>query len=270
MADAILAVTVTRDEVTASYSESMLRTVAHDATSTGRLVAGGGPMLLPATINTLAQQRNRAAAFLLDESPADWLLFVDSDMGWSEDAVDRLLEAADPVERPAVGALCFGLQKVKTDEMGGWYTRPFPTIYDWTHNEAGEGGFTIRWDYPRDTLTRVAATGAAFLLVHRDVFDKVRAQHGDTWFNRAMMPNSDLLGEDMSFCARLDRMGIPIHVHTGVRTTHYKSLWISEEFYIGARLAAALADDADRTAAAVREGFTPESARAAVEAGTDG
>lgn len=191
--------------------------------------SGLAPMLLPASVNSLCERRNEEARALLN-SDAGWLLFIDSDMGWPPDALDRLLDVADPIERPVVGALCFGFQQRDPDGMGGYDMKPFPTLFDF------DGQFNIRWDYPRDTVTRVDATGCAFLLIHRDVLAKF---DDGTWFDRARL-GSELLGEDLSFCARAGEMGIPIHVHTGVRTSHYKSLWLTEGHYIAARIAAAV------------------------------
>lgn len=245
---AVLAVTLCPPDGqnSTSYTDSILRAVAFDAVNQGVLIRGGGPMMLPASPNTLAEQRNRAAAFLLDESEADWLLFIDSDMGFDEDAVYRLLDAADPDERPVVGALCFGLKKVRTDMRGGWVTEPFPTLYDWRPNPITERfGFRLRFDYAENTVTQVAATGAAFLLIHRTALDKLRAEHGDHWFDRGRMDTDEgLMGEDISFCARLGRAGIPIFVHTGVSTTHLKPVWVDEDFYLAQRALAALRAEA--------------------------
>src|SRR6185436_472199 len=179
--------------------------------------AGLNPMLIPASVNTLPERRNEAVRALLN-SDLDWLLFVDSDMGFEPLALDKLLAVADPVNRPVVGALCFGLQHRDPDGMGGFDTKPFPTLFDFV-----KGTFEIRWDYPRAAVTRVAATGCAFLLIHRDVLAKF---DDGTWFDRARL-GTELLGEDLSFCARAGEMGTPIHVHTGVRTSHHKSLWLS-------------------------------------------
>jgi GT2 family glycosyltransferase len=189
---------------------------------------------------TIAAVRNRVAKYLLDESEAEWLLFIDSDMGFEPDLADRLLEAADPATRPVVGALCFGMQRKEADGRGGWRTVPFPTIYNWRADSDGTAGFRIRWDYPDNTLIPVDATGAASLLVHRDVLAKLRAGGGDTWFDRGANDTGDLLGEDMSFCARVRREGIPIHVHTGVKTTHQRTVWLGEDAYLDARALHAL------------------------------
>ncbi len=50
------------------------------------------------------------------------------------------------------------------------------------------------------------------------------------------MPNTttgQLLSEDLALCLRAGALGIPIHVHTGVRTTHQKTLWLAEDDYFG-------------------------------------
>jgi hypothetical protein len=215
-----------------SFTECLLRAVMYDATKDGMFISGGGPMFLPASPNTLSKMRNNAALYVLDESEAEWLLFIDSDMGFDEDAPYRLLEAADPVERPVVGALCFGMFKHKTDERGGWFTKPFPTLYDWKADEDGSAGFKLRYDFTPGVVTQVAATGAAFLLIHRSALEKVREQAGDTWFDRAKMrPEEELMGEDISFCARLGAAGIPLFVHTGVDTTHLKPVWVDQQYY---------------------------------------
>lgn len=231
-----------------SYTQSLIDLVIHDTSSTGNIMRGGMPMFLPTTPMKIADNRNMAARLLLDEVGAEWLLFIDSDMGFEHTALDLLLAAADPTERPVIGALCFGLRKQATDGMGGWRTVPFPTVMDWrVHTPGEEPGFVARYDYTPDTITQVAATGAAFLLIHRSALEKVRAAMGDTWFDRARMrEGEDMMGEDISFCARLGRLGVPIFVHTGVRTSHKKPVWVNEEYYQGMRLLAAL-DESEKS-----------------------
>ena len=76
------------------------------------------------------------------------------------------------------------------------------------------------------------------------MFERWRASgQGDTWFDRAKThPDDDEMGEDISFCARAGRMGIPVYVHTGVRTNHLKSVHVDEQLYAGQRLLLALAE----------------------------
>lgn len=209
----MLVATLHSGQVSTSYAASAIR-------------SGLQPTFYAANPNTISDRRNEACRDTL--AGHEWLLFVDSDMGWLEGAVEQLVAAASP-DRPVVGALCFGLQYRDPDGMGGFVARPFPTVFDF------DGSFTIRWNYERDTVTKVAGTGCAFLLIHRDALEKFAASQGETWFDRCRL-GSELLGEDLSFCARAGEMGIPIHVHTGVKTSHHKATWVDEAAYVGARL----------------------------------
>lgn len=169
----------------------------------------------------VSASRNTVTARFLDSTDAEWLLWVDSDMRWdpSKD-IQALLDAADPVERPIVGGLCFGMA---TDGM-------FPTIYHFTRVDGRVVTARVR-EYPRDEVFSVAATGAAFLLIHRRVLVEMRdAGFNATfpWFQETELDGNPV-GEDLTFCIRAAGLGIPIHVHTGVRIGHHKSRLLTEE-----------------------------------------
>jgi hypothetical protein len=86
-----------------------------------------------------------------------------------------------------------------------------------------------RKHYQPNTVTPVAGTGAAFLLIHRSALEKLRAEWGDQWFDEIRTERDERVGEDLAFCGRLGAAGIPVHVHTGVRTTHHKDIWVGVE-----------------------------------------
>jgi GT2 family glycosyltransferase len=176
----------------------------------------------------LVAARNQVAAQLI-QSDCDWLLWVDTDMGFAADSLDKLLMVADPTERPIVGGLCFAARQYAHDGMNGYWTKPQPTIYTWLDNPDGGSGFTICPLYPVNSIMQVAATGSAFILIHRSVFEKIAEQFGPTWYDRTPAPNGELLGEDISFCVRASVVEVPVHVHTGVRTSHYKGHWVQEK-----------------------------------------
>jgi hypothetical protein len=216
--------------VTAAWSWSMLCMLANDIQGHQMLVRGGGPMMAKATPMNLTVVRNQFCAQTLDNG-ADWLLLIDSDAGFEPDLAARLVQAADPIERPVVGALAFMVESAQSDGMGGYHWRPAPTIYDWG-GPGGKPGFFVRWEYPDNTVTRVGATGCHALLVHRGVLEAMQAAYGATWFDRIGVAEVDgLLGEDFSFCAKAQKLGVPVHVHTGVKTTHQQTVWLSEETF---------------------------------------
>jgi hypothetical protein len=215
-----------------SWHHSMIELIGWDITHEGRIMRGGYVAYKCGT-DGLVDARNKAVRLFLDEQQADWLFWVDTDMGFAADTVDRLLAAADPVERPVVGGLAFTQRQELSDGMGGWRCRATPTVFDWTVLDDGQMGFSVRWKYPPDQLVRVAGTGAACLLVHRGVFEKIHAEYG-TWYDR--VPNTttkQVVSEDLSFCLRAGALNIPVHVHTGVKTSHQKTVWLSEDDYFG-------------------------------------
>lgn len=218
--------------VSHSFHESVMRLTVWDQIHEGRLVGTGGPFMMACSTGGIVEGRNKITAQWLDETPHEWLWFIDTDMGFAPDTVDRLLAAADPVERPVIGALCFGAQEIKYDGMGGRRIRPAPTIYSPGQDAEGRVGFSTRWHYPANTVVQVAGTGAACLLIHRTAAEKIRAEHGDIWFDRVKYPDGRWVSEDLSFCWRLSTLQIPIFVHTGVKTTHHKQIWIGEDDYI--------------------------------------
>jgi len=236
---------VHEDRLDYSFFHSFMQLLGHDAGNAGRIWRGGF-IARRGTTGDLAAARNGGVSDFL-AGDAEWLWWVDTDMGFAPDTVDRLLDAADPVERPIVGGMCFAQRENEPDGVGGYRPVAWPTIMDWTF-EGERGGWQVRWDYPRDTVTQVHGTGSACILIHRTVFEKIRDVYEDlqreagvrkdndprwdSWYTRVSNPTTgELIGEDLSFCARLMRVEIPIYVHTGIQTTHRKNIWLQEQDY---------------------------------------
>jgi GT2 family glycosyltransferase len=161
--------------------------------------------------------RNDLVRGFLDNTDAEWLLMVDSDMTFPPDALHQLHEHADPETVPVVGGLCFGYQQ----DLG-----PFPTLYSW-----GTGGARVMFDidaYPE--LCPVDATGAAFLMVHRRIFEQYAVDTPLPWFRRSVHDNQ-MVGEDITFCIWLRQEGVPIHVLTSLEIGHVKQFEWTRETY---------------------------------------
>lgn len=190
-----------------------------ERTMVGKTAGAGG----------LAGARNEVTAHWLDQTSAEWLWFIDSDMGFEADTLDRLYGVAKHHGIPALGALCFTSRLGEADGMGGYRPNIFPTLYGWDG-----AGFKISANVPKDKLIRVSATGAACLLLHRKAMEQIRSAHGDEWWTPvryAPEAGGQLLGEDLSLCYRLMEGGHPLFVDTSIKTTHAKTLWIGEEIF---------------------------------------
>jgi GT2 family glycosyltransferase len=195
--------------VRAEFTASLLAVCMEGATRIRTVIAlESGP--------NISTGRNLIVREFLDGNLAPWLLMCDTDMSFGADTADRLIAAADPSERPVVGALCFSLSQ----------GQKYPTMYELVEGAPGGLAFRRYREWPEDMCMRLSATGAACLLMHRDALEAVEKHAGDgaaPWFRETGAGPMALMGEDMTFCLRCAAAGIPVHVHTGVRAGHMKT-----------------------------------------------
>jgi hypothetical protein len=242
-------------EWSACFGLSLRNLYLHDQVKSHRIIREGSVELRhPCGAGGINDGRNEVARNFLDETDGEWLWFIDSDMGFAPDTVDRLVASASAVARPVVGGLCFALKKIEHGPFHSIRNGVIPTIYDYVELE-NEVGFVPRADYERDKVVQASGTGAACLLIHYTALQKVRAKHGDAWFDTVIHPTGlkggrRTFSEDLSFCVRLGGVGVPLHVDTRVKTVHHKGgIYLDEELFL-AQQAAAAADQASELAAA--------------------
>lgn len=205
-------------QVSSYFCESLTNMFMWDQATSRRIV---GCVNEWSSANISPARNGVTAQFL--ERDADWLLWIDADMAWEHTALDDLLAAADATERPIVGGLCFGATRGAL----------FPTIYYFAEDDQGRPTTQRVRDYPLDSVVTCAATGAAFLLVHRSVFEKIR-DHGFNetypWFQETELAGQPS-GEDITFCLRAGICGFPVHVNTAVKVGHHKSTVLSHDVF---------------------------------------
>lgn len=219
---------VHQNMVTHSFHHSLMRLTNRDSQSDGYQLT---PHLMAVRGSTMSlpEARNELMRSFLDETNASHLLILDTDMGFPSNTIQLLLEE----NKPVIGALCYGQAEIAPDDLGGYETEPFPVAYDLARAEqdAGPAFFTLKTDLNIEARkpVQVAGTGTACLLVSRDAARKVRAAFNDTWFDQVTYDTTPKLkiSEDLSFCYRLLCTGNQIWVHTGVRTSHMKNVWLS-------------------------------------------
>src|SRR6266704_522877 len=145
--DAVTIAYIHPNEIAHSFHQSLMAMIGHDLSHDGHVGEGGWLAARCYGADGIPGARNLVVKQFLAEKDADWLFWIDTDMGFAPDTVDRLLAIADPVKAPIVGGLCFAQKHQKDDGFGGWHSEMAPTIFDWV-NHGKETGFLSRRDYP--------------------------------------------------------------------------------------------------------------------------
>lgn len=204
-------------------------------------------------VNVARTRNSVVRKFLALRDPApEWMLMVDADMTFDPTALELLMMAVehsrtDPnvPDIKIIGGLCvaFGNKGDGSQEI-----QLISTIFDPGDEAPGIPLPSFRMVPPRDvkfkSVRQVYGTGAAFLLVHRQVLVDIAAADGtlfpwfredQIWDNRPdvkYQERSDLwISEDLFFCLQAQRCGYPIFVHTGVQVGHVKSVKLTEDLW---------------------------------------
>ena len=140
-------------------------------------------------------------AFLNDPGEYDYLLMVDADM-----AVPKNLLDLCQLDKPIISAFCL---MYKDGDI-------VPTVL-----EEAPKGVRIKKEFPIGTLVEVDSTGSGVLLIQRKVFETI----DPPYFKYQTDENGILnLGQDFYFCRKVKKAGFKIYVHTGMFTSHYKTI----------------------------------------------
>lgn len=145
------------------FTRSMLDLVDYDRAQGLGLLRGN---LWAESGANISKHRNELVRRFLDTPDGDWLLFLDSDMVFPRETILQLLASAAVTGARIVGGLC-----VMLGDLG-----PIPTLYQYRPTDAITA---VQFDYPDNAQLQVAATGAACLMVHREVLEAYRAAQAE-------------------------------------------------------------------------------------------
>lgn len=174
--------------------------------------------------NVLTFQRNQCVQGM----EGDWLLFIDSDMVWQPHDIGTLIETQKKWDLDMVGGLCFQRSE------------PYqPTLYKYSPHDADSYTFLEKWD--EDTAVEVDATGMAFCLIHKRVFDRILNKYGGESFpdfqeRQKYIPIpffrwGERWGEDFQFCREAKDSGSRIFVDTAVKPGHVGDIVFNERTF---------------------------------------
>jgi GT2 family glycosyltransferase len=178
----------------------------------------------------LTLQRNEA----VQRMRGDWLLFVDDDMVFAPDAIKRLIAMREEIDADILSGLCFRRSP------------PYqPTLFMREHPTQGAYNFLERWD--RDSVVEVDATGMAFVVIHRRVFEAIAGTKMPDVEERAALGLPKFfrwdgsIGEDLRFCQDAKAAGCRVWVDTGIEIGHMAEIEVRHPQFL-AELATRPAD----------------------------
>ena len=174
----------------------------------------------------LSKSRNIAVAHFLDQTEADWLLMIDTDQRVPVPSFDLLVQAADKEKRPVVSGLVFAAV------WNGLALRPVPSLFV----KQPDGGILPYDNYPKNSIVEINACGAAYLMIHRSVLQKIRDGVSEDvknwcWFQDGPINGNRWLSEDLIFSTRIQEAGFKMYAHTGALAGHHKMMWLEEPMY---------------------------------------
>lgn len=148
------------------------------------------------------------------ETEADRILWLDSDMQFTSDLMERLVEDMDS-GLDFVSALYFK-RRMPTE----------PCIYKTV--EAGTTGKScveVYHDYPRDTLFPIAGSGFGAVMCSTDLIADIAKEYGPP-FDPVYR-----LGEDLAFCLRAKRLGYTLYCDSRIKANHIGQIAYGEQHY---------------------------------------
>lgn len=170
--------------------------------------------------NVLPLQRNEC----VQRMKGDWLLFIDDDMVWSPKDIEKLLAAREEIDADIIGGLCFQRSAPHN-----------PTMFMRESPKAGGYQFLEKWT---DDIVEVDATGMAFVVIHKRVFEKMIGRPMPPYEMRmGYLPLpffrwEGTLGEDLRFCQDAKSAGVRIFVDTRIEIGHVSEVEIRRRHFL--------------------------------------
>jgi hypothetical protein len=173
--------------------------------------------------NQIGRQRQNAFDFWMDKTSFEWVLWVDSDIVLTKDAVDALWHWADVKERPVISGTYFVSKENEQSLM-----TPYPALFGFTEDD-----YKIAYIHPlpHNVVIKVGAAGFGFLLMNRSVGKKLREVYGDSPLFNETGVGEKFVSEDINFFRMMNKAGIPLWAHTGATVKHMKRFALDIEYY---------------------------------------
>jgi glycosyltransferase involved in cell wall biosynthesis len=173
--------------------------------------------------NQIGRQRQEALNFWYDKTDFDWILWVDSDIVLTEEALQLVWNTADPINKPVVTGTYF-----ISKENEGSLMAPYPAVFNWTDNE-----YQIKYIHPlpANAVIQVGSAGFGFVLMHRNAVTAMRRVHGSKPYFNETGVGEQFVSEDINFFRMMAKANVPLYTHTGALVKHMKRFALDIEYY---------------------------------------
>lgn len=173
--------------------------------------------------NQIGRQRQNAFDYWYDHSDYPWILWVDSDIVLTNEALNLVWNEADPTTKPVVCGTYFVSKENEQSLM-----TPYPALFQFT-----EDPYKIAYVHPlpSNALVKVGAAGFGFVMMHRSAAAKMREVHGVKPFFNETGVGEQFVSEDINFFRLMNEAGVPLYAHTGAVVKHMKRFSFDLDFY---------------------------------------
>jgi len=160
----------------------------------------GASKLPKLMVGIAGSQVHKARNQIVEKMQGEWLMFIDSDMVFQGDVIDKLIAH----NKDIVSALAF-MKRPPFD----------PCIFD----KLSDGQYLSKRNFPENQLIEVDAVGMACTLIKKKVLKKLKAPHFEN-----IKVGKSLLGEDVSFCQKAKEAGFKVYCDTSVLVGHLETM----------------------------------------------
>jgi hypothetical protein len=193
-------------------------------------VITGGANKMPITTsirvqgNQIGRQRQVLFDHWADHIKTDWLLWVDSDIVLTPDAMQKLWATADKHHRPVVSGVYF-----ISKENEGALMKPYPVLF----NDISEYEIQYVHPLPHDEVITCDSAGFGLVLMHKSIIPVMREKfpNESMFLETGTGKDEQFIGEDIIFFRKMKAAGIQLHAHTGARVKHMKRFPLDYDYY---------------------------------------
>jgi len=174
--------------------------------------------------NQIGRQRQEALEFWYNKTDFDWVLWVDSDIVLTKEALNKVWSAAHPIDRPVVTGTYFISKENERALMA-----PYPAIFNWV----ADNDYQISYVHPlpKDVILKVGSAGFGFVLMHRNAITQMRKVHGTIPYFNETGVGEKFVSEDINFFRLMHKAGVPLYSHTGATVQHMKRFSLDVDYY---------------------------------------